>query len=74
MLPELTGLALETAEAILREAGVNYTLRNTETPFNRHSAQGKQFKNYAVRFDGGELTYASFPVLSINDGSQEGQT
>ena len=69
MLPELAGLALEKAEAILRETGVNYTLRKTETPFNRHAPQGMQYVNYAVRFDGGELTYASFPVLSINDGS-----
>ena len=72
MLPELTGLTLEEAEAILREAGITYTLRRTETPFHHQPAQEKHYQNYAVRFDGGELTYASFPVLSITDKPQEG--
>ncbi len=73
MQTELTGLTLEAAEAVLRESGINYTLRRTETPFHHQPTQGKYYKNYIVRFDGGELTYASFPVLSIAEELQEGR-
>ncbi len=72
MLPELTGLTLEAAEAALQAEGIAYTLRKTAAPFTRGSAPEKPTQNYAVRFDQGELTYASFPVLSMME-SREGQ-
>ena len=56
MLPELTGMPLQDAEALLREAGVEYTLRRTSTPFAHAYAQKKNNCDYAVRFDQGELT------------------
>ncbi len=65
MLPELAGLPLEAAEAALREAGVDYTLVRTETPFGRPPESGREYRDYAVRFVQGELTYASFPVASF---------
>ena len=72
MLPELTGLTLEAAEAALRMEGIPYTLRRTAAPFGRAPEQNKHYQNYAVRFEQGELTYASFPVLSETDGPEEG--
>ena len=72
MQPELTGMPLQAAEALLREAGIEYILRRTSTPFAHASAQKKNNCDYAVRFDQGELTYASFPVLSVKDEPQEG--
>lgn len=73
MLPELTGLTLEAAEAALRAEGIRYTLRKTVALFGRGSAPEKPTQDYAVRFDQGELTYASFPVLSMTDESREGK-
>ena len=72
MLPELTGMTLEAAEAALQAEGIAYSLRRTVAPFSRGSSPEKVTKNYAVRFDQGELTYASFPVLSP-EGPREGQ-
>ena len=72
MLPELTGLPLEAAERILREAGIAYTLRKTASPYHHAPVQGTIDQNYAVRFEQGELTYASFPVLIKTDTPREG--
>ena len=75
MLPELTGLPLEDAEAALRAEGIEYRLRRTASPFGHARAQDRTERNYAVRFEQGELTYASFPVLSITtEEPQEGRT
>lgn len=60
----LTGLPLEEAEAALCAEGIAYTLRKTETPFRHPDLPDKIYHNYAVRFERGELTYASFPVAS----------
>ena len=73
MLPELTGLTLEAAEAALRREGIAYTLCRTAAPFGQHAVSRDQIeRDYAVRFEQGELTYASFPVLSMTDGPREG--
>ena len=63
MLPELTGLPLEAAERILRK---------TASPYHHAPVQGTINQNYAVRFEQGELTYASFPVLIKTDTPREG--
>ena len=72
MLPELTGLTLEAAEAALRREGIAYTLRRTAAPFGRWPEPDKIYQNYAVRFEQGELTYAILPVLSMTGGPREG--
>ena len=71
MLPDLTGLTLEKAEEILREAHIEYTLHRTQTPFRHQTVQERCYQDYTVRFDGGELTYASFPVHSVTDRAEQ---
>ena len=73
MLPELTGLTLQAAQEELSKAGITYTLRKTSTPFSHTPAQTKIYQDYAVRFEQGELTYASFPVLSMTEEPREGK-
>ena len=75
MPAEVTGLPLAEAETVLRAAGIGYTLKRTAAPFGRGPEAGKRYRDYAVRFEQGELTYASFPVLSImTEEPQEGRT
>ena len=73
MLPKVVGLPLDEAEAVLCAAGVSYTLCRTQSPFSHAAERDKIYRDYAVRFEQGELTYASFPVLSISDRPREGQ-
>ncbi len=65
MQPDVTGLPLEEAEALLRAAGEHYILTRTEAPFAHPSDGSRGQRDYALRYDQGELTYASFPVLSV---------
>ena len=70
---QVIGLPLDEAEAALRASGVSYTLLRTQTPFAHAPEREKVYRDYAVRFEQGELTYASFPVLSISGRPREGQ-
>ena len=45
MLPELTGLTLEAAEAALRREGIAYTLCRTAAPFGRRPEPDKIYQN-----------------------------
>ena len=73
MPAEVTGLPLAEAENVLRAAGIGYTLKRTAAPSGRGPEAGKRYRDYAVRFERGELTYASFPIASFTaDEDQDG--
>lgn len=66
-MPDITGLPLEAAEAALREAGLQYRLVRTATPYRHENEPSKILYDYAVRYEQGELIYVSFPVRSFTE-------